>query len=59
MNNYNKHIAQYFKYFLILSKIEHLDQQSKVLNSFFIAYQYWGLSKYTDTKVQITCFYLI
>ena len=34
-----------------------LDQQSKVLYSLFLLC--WGLSKYIETKLQITCFHLI
>ena len=37
-----------------------LDQQSKVLYSFYCFYYMpdWGLSKYIETELQTTCFYL-
>ena len=36
-----------------------LDQQSKVLYSLFNCMPSWGLLKYIETKLQITCLYLI
>ena len=40
-------------------KIEPLDQQSRVLYSFFIVCPIGGLSKYFKTKVKTTCCSLI
>ena len=36
-----------------------LDQYSKVLYTFFYCLSSWGLLKVIETKLQITCFYLI
>ena len=36
-----------------------LDQQSKVLYSLFLSYAQLRTSKYTETKLQTICFYLI